>query len=998
MLKKVYTSLLVDLATRPPNLRWTVIFGELLVWIIELGVVAGSDLLDMRFDSHLDKAWPASIFALLAKLGNIDWAISNIEQSQFVWIIITTTTCALALILLFLYQQGKKIQTEHDQMVHRTLEQEWRGKSLADYVLFLYGYIFYPVFLIANASFLCSSQLVTDNLMRKSDDLPVLASEAEVFFNAVEKKYDLVWRYDSSQKCFSALHIIMSILGVILHFLNSLMLIMHHRVAVFYPNPSIHISKRNKFWLLHPFSLVIGSLLKNLIITFKWLFFLQIYFRMYSGIMMGLIIVDLLTRPYYSRTINIAKVVQKASSILIGAYIFYARAYNTDQKFFFLTIVVCLTTVSSFTIKLMITGGFEEILPHTQKFTICNLNIGDVIYRFEHLKARICSDNDTTLSNHHIVRIVSEFYNMYYRHKQACTTVDCFCKEHGLELLQYKLDRLFGNNCPHWFTMILYITNGLFQAKYDYLSAKNDLQSSKFLNFLRLWAMFSMENFGNTSRILTVIRRVEDQNEHRNDRINEITPAEHTSSSSKKSVKVQWNSIEIAILRKLASDHLEKYNTTSSLGHWESAFGLSSNTKLFSKRLNANIAILCINRLAELSDRMQESLTHKFKFVQKLTDNTHSLVLHSKTFLESTAKVDHVLDLLSHCKLEHSFRLNFLEIFFNLFIREDLHEAWVKLKSIDAKTLASNMLSTISFEGTDRLGCQMIFVGVSGEQGNYHTINHITVNIEQLGFSASDLINKDLKSILPNFVSARHKSIMSPSIPRQHLLQKRGPYQLYIKEASGLIRDASVAVRTNSSLHRGLEYLAFTCFSTSESTSLFLVVDNTGTITDVNTPASRYFTLADKFFKYNQDLATFMQEYKETVNLSKCKPLPFASASMFRDKGDLNGASMDAEEIFGSWFILPIRPQKQCSSFQPLFKAKLAPLNFKELGISTFSLQLEKAQRTRTTKYDEIEDDLTNNRSQTRSLMISDDSEEDYDSLGSSSSSYQMHPRKKEHT
>jgi len=989
-MKKVYTALIVDAVTRPPNLGWLIFAGELIVWIIEIGVVAGYDMLIMGYDKdRLEKVLPASLLIYLARIGQIDTMISTIEESVVVWFLVVTTISLVVLIFLSLYIEGNRIRNEHDRTIHRTLEEEWKNKSIGESVLYLYFYIFYPVLLVANACFLCNSQLISDSLTSKTSDMIDLQNLADVYYHSSEKKYELVWRYDSTQKCFSGLHVVMSILGSLLHCLNALMLTLHHKVTSFYPNPRIRISKRNQLWLIHPLFILSASLAKNLIISFKATSHLGSYFTFSLSIPAFLILVDLFSRPFYYRKLNVVKAIQKLCSISIGAFIFYTKAYGIDRKPYFLLLFLCLTIMFFFIIKLILIKGFQQVLPTAKLFSLENLKVGDLIYSFEKLKIKICQGSDTAMTKPDSLNIIREIYALYSRHKESCAGLDCFCREHGIDIWTYKLDRLFHKNYPEWFRNILYITNYLIETRYDLVAYGSNLKSSKNLYLLRLWSMFGIQNFGNTSKILTTIKRIEYHGgknvknmEKKINRIKVPFAKENESKNQIEDIFKKWRSIDLGIIKKLVSEEVEKFNSTVSLGYWESAFGLAE-IKGLKDRVNSAFAILCINRLEELGFRMEDALIKKTQFVQKVVENSQALIQHSTEFLDSTDRVDQILLLLSHCKLEHSFKLNFLEIFFNLFIREDFHKAWLKVKVIDSKHLTSNMISTIKFEGTDRPDCQMVFIGISGEQANLHTINHITVNIELLGFSLPNILHRDLESILPNYIVPNHKSLFSKGVPRQHLLQNREAYQLFIKEASGVIRDASVVLRTNDSLYRGLEYLAFSSVSTSETSYLFLVIDNKGKITDVNTAASKYFRPSDNFEYYNSDLTSFIEEYKDTINLSKCKPLPFANASLLSKKRDLVDESIEAEDIFKCWFILPIRPQKRGFSFQLYFKAKLVPLNFKELGISTFSLQLEKLKGLGY-ENDEIEETYVT-ESNLKSKPISDDSEEDYDSFGKSS-------------
>jgi len=472
-----------------------------------------------------------------------------------------------------------------------------------------------------------------------------------------------------------------------------------------------------------------------MIITFKATRQIEVYFVFSLGITGLLIFVDLFLRPYHSKAITVTKILQKLATISIGAYIFYARAFELDKKPYFILLVVCLITALSFLLKLAIRKGLHEILPVNEKFDMGNLNVSDMIYRYEKIKMRICEGNDNCFKETTVLNAVNAIYAIYAKHKEVCQSIDCYCKEYGLDLFQYKLEKLFGPTYPGWFSKVLYIMNYMLQGKYEHFSFKANLKSSMNLYLLRIWSTFSIQNFGNTSKILGSIRKVQFQGKEKG--------AKYVHNSKESTILTKWNSIELKIIIRLVSEQIENFNATGSLGQWETAYGLAGNKELNCNKVNSNIAILSINRLEELGDRMESAITKKVDFLKKLADNSDALVEYSTKFLRAAEKVDHVLLLLSHCNLDNCFRLNFLEIFFNLFIREDFYKAWIKVKAINSKHLTANMISTIKFEGTDRPNCQMVFVGVSGEQATWHTISHVTVNIELLGYSVTNIINKD---------------------------------------------------------------------------------------------------------------------------------------------------------------------------------------------------------------------------------------------------------------
>lgn len=57
---------------------------------------------------------------------------------------------------------------------------------------------------------------------------------------------------------------------------------------------------------------------------------------------------------------------------------------------------------------------------------------------------------------------------------------------------------------------------------------------------------------------------------------------------------------------------------------------------------------------------------------------------------------------------------------------------------------------------------------------------------------------------------------------------------------------------------------------------------------------------------------------------------------------NLSDATIEAEHIFKIWFILPIKPQRSRSNALMYFKAKLSPLQIRELELNTFILQLDR--------------------------------------------------------
>lgn len=669
-----YSALFSQAAFVGADLGTMVYYGEALVWLLELGVLANNDLVQRSLQNDNEtKDSSSNLYAVFQNL-QLNNILFNITNSTTIWVAVFGLFFALCMFLYLNILSIKRQLKDYTELGVNHSNLTKNASSFRINILHMWEYIFFPVALLANSFCTCESRFTQQKLSNLPEDIPVISEAADMFKAKLESVYKLIWKYNRDEMCFGGIHLLVILLCSVVHCINFMFLVLSHSLTSFYPTKRMMVSKRNLFWIIHPLLVVALSIFKiSLSMTVSQNIPI-IYFYTALVIMMLLIIIELVIHPFHNNKLLAIHIISKSLLLAIICYVSTSDLDNIPMAsrsylFKMIPILLCLAAILKFVSYFFASDQpFRGFHPN-----LTTLSPTDLVFSFEQLKHAICFHPEAALQGPETLSYVLNMLSLHHSHKAACVSPSCFCRSKQRNILAAKLDEVFGRRNPVWLVDVLCIIDYILLAHIERLKSSTDL-----IEVLQLWSVFTITNFGDTSRVLRLLNRV------------------HTlSPSSRRSVSYEsdwseWKRMRLSTIRCIVLSHIGQFNHLPSLLEWDSSFAVSllpkrrsTNTKrTISELSKVSQPVQFINLLQILGAKIESAYQCKIRLIEQLAQNPMRLNQISKSLTSSSVVVDAILSRLESESTTNFYKLQHLRLFYLLFVKEQHHKVTRLIRSL----------------------------------------------------------------------------------------------------------------------------------------------------------------------------------------------------------------------------------------------------------------------------------------------------------------------------
>ena len=780
-------------------------------------------------------------------------------------------------------------------------------------VLYLYGYGFYFLIIFTSTFVQCVPINFDQPVIALAAELPILSTLAKSLTNETEKRFTLNWTFDLSKECFGGEHIVASALTITVISIAIVIKYINVRLLNFYPNPKITDVKRNNLDLVHLLAFFTLYALQQCILMLRLTAWIPTYYWIALSLYGLIIITNIFLRPFYNYSLQKFKIYKYCFIFLFTLWIILIRSsQELRNSLFYKQINMIIAIGLFFPLVFRLLKSYLSSNPisdynnsglNTGKTPKENYIVYDLIYDFEWVKLNSENIQGTSNSKSSSLtqRMLLKFLRAAKDHNLHCEKEDCHC--HSFEVYRRasrydKLEEWFNAN---WLAPVLFIMHKILNSRLESSLMKKSDPDKMFKKSFRIWALFTLNNFGNTKTLLSMLGKFksgEIMSKNREDRV---------SSES----KVKWDNLDIKVLEQIVAMNMSEFENSNQIHSWNvevDAGNEEEPDKIESDHLNLYPIIEFSNSILIISKKMNQVSTTKLEIIERLNGEKSygEIVEKSNVFRKGITYIDGVLDILRIKSNYVICEVAFIEIHYLRNIKEDLYSMKMRLNDIKSKTITKDLsfLFKIDFKKTVR----SLVLNVSGEPTTIHKIRQVCGDPENLGYSIENMMNMDLSYILPYAFIDLHRELMNPSKQTSHYLERKLPLEMSARAANGIIQPAEISYRIDSSIDNGLGYVGLIQFSSEQDGQINLILDENGVIKDLCKVGNLIFKREIKISNYLVDLGTLLEKYSTAIMIFEfeVKDPYYESVNA---KRELFFAYECSHELFDDWIPLGLTIQ-----------------------------------------------------------------------------------------
>jgi len=707
----------------------------------------------------------------------------------------------------------------------------------------------------------------------------------------------LFWGFDKTKKCLGGEYILSALIGVIMHFLNFILLYISSSISTIYPSPDLLAPKKNQLAMIPSFTFMIFSVLRFIFAEVEEALPYAIYFSLailsYHALMLFF---GLLFPLQYNKQITLFR--QFKSILIITVQIHLLVLWQIDGSGRFLQQHF---QKSAFVLMMgaVVVGKIVVVASRNTDISTKSLDFDinqekTVVYILEQFKKNT-NDKEKGLF----------FYRLFFRHKMDCASVKCLCRIPKL-YIYFSPQKQFD---PTPLSTALFVTSNMLEKRLEkrMASLKGEF-SGEALDSFFLFSMYSAKNMGSINKIILFISSLSGAvkkndakvggNQFAKGLLGRFIRKIHSLEGGEKGKKM--NLVEVSYRLTIIKTLIEKRITEFNLGipptDWSYSYvtpfssnvnnaianrqtkhlpSLAFNNKdvsfsIFSFEGNLGDTILpmyesvtFINNLRDLSTELSNSLKAKKLILSDLLSGSSSFVPRCKNYSDNCSLIEKLLREFHISGKELLEYFAFQEMFYWIYIREDLVKAREALRLFTSKRLTKlfgNILETVAEPQHPRE--KLAIVGASGEPDNLHSITYVSSGVSDLGFDPATAIGVDMKVILPAGVAEFHRELFLPERRMAYGKQLKKSIDFFAKNSTGSIVPGSLISRMNGSLKNGLEYYGFMSYTTQTSEEvMYMIVDETLNISDICATAKQFFKPGLQLQSVNPELHEYLKDF-----------------------------------------------------------------------------------------------------------------------------------------
>ena len=897
-MKKALIGNIVEILNNPPRYSaWVSSFFELVIFDFEIGLVLpNKKMLNDSFSYSSREYLKENILYSIVGWTDYKTKMASISSNTFVWVFLLLSISVLTYWNFMAYRRKRQDQPGFTRdllpKISKTpLTYTPQLDRFAKFAIMHYRYINYFAILFGIPYLMCVKTEYFEQTDQINSLFPVYYIPKKINYSN-GNEFQLTWYLNREKKCYQGEYFVIISFAFLLLLLNFSLKSISDLVVSFSPNPSIPGSRKNRFYLVHFIVFFLLVICRDMILNLRYSQHTQRYYILVIFSYCLIIGVLVVAKPYYSTSLVKLGIFKSTIVVLIGCWmIFEMRPEQESPRFSYreksqMLPIIILCLLASLSTKILSIVSDVEYFPKS---------LAQIIYSFEMIKDKIGLMNSFHNYSKHQMRQILEIIDLFSKHKSECHSIDCECRIIEKKALQKRLNEALEKS-PNKFMVYkaLFSINHMLDKKLNQILIRTYRTSNERTTFLKVWASFSLWNFGCTTKLLSLLS---------------LSPQEAKGSTktSRFSSSIPLKIIGIRslgadITRELVITSIRNFESSNHVPVWTDLIIHSSSKNIKTEKINLSIVLEFFNKLCKAKTIMVEVLKFKEEIIRgylrsKLDSLTFSSVYHEK------------------CKeLEERFRKlevqgyvvpyisRLMEIHYYRNIKEDFVTASKKVVQVVSKLTTNDFGHFLNYSSDFDLDHQTIVISIGGEKENFHRITHFTLNIVELGFRPDQLSGADLELILPLSLSPIHMKALSPTHFNSHLLPRRKWVDLGFRTEDGFLVPGGVTFRVNSKLCNGIEYVGMIRYDKLlNENKMSLLIDEKGVVQDVCKQSRNYFQTGQNISATSKVFSEFLSRLAEALKKVEFEGEEWAEAF---SEGWFEDPILN-EEILDKWVLVP---------------------------------------------------------------------------------------------
>ena len=683
----------------------------------------------------------------------------------------------------------------------------------------------------------------------------------------------------SGDQCFSGNQIILTLCWIVVGLQLAFFLMMHHRATDFIPVPKVILGKSAQWIEWIDFG-VFGGLYLLKAVTTKFLeeSVAPVIPWFYLVVQIAFYFLQLLYKPYYCTNMLNWRIIKHLALASLAAWILVLQHASVKgtlpmtqtllkfEFFWLVTISLFVAFVARLSLQRIklseLLGRLGKQVTNSKYSTISLSDVRLLVYVFCELRDAVATGRPGAFSTKEMSRIKFMFSQLFLAHRSACTDKLCLCHSREIYLKAIKMHRLDAKLPPDlkWVTEVIFTCQFVLDKKLASLGGDSlELKSNKeFTAFFILWSVFSVENYGNTLAILSILSKL-----LRHD-LQAVKSKRSQPSFFGGLCSASWRTEVLKSFLKLVIETQSKYLDSVP---WSTAFVSQSckdsdTTKNQVRWVTDQFVTVneYLNDLFITGELINEAISWKIDFLATINHQKKTKVLTcSDNYLDNCTRVESMFCKLNLPNQMVYFKTALLKLSYLLKVKEDYLEGKQLLARTAQSRVSSNVLSSLEQSEISR----SVVLTIGAESENFHEIVGCTSNLRDWGYSLPELVGTDLNSILPGVVSEFHKPMLQKAFKEtgwnSQILETRVPLAQGVISSTGEYIPTVIYIKLNCLLTFGFQIFGF-CVPRLDTAPVELVLDSMGVIRHMTKSAKTIFKEGRSFLEHSRVLTGLLQK------------------------------------------------------------------------------------------------------------------------------------------